>query len=289
MMQQQLQLQQIQIQSPQQNQPQYLNQQEQQQQIQNQLIQQQQQSGQLTNASIPQPNISQINIQPKPQMLIGTQSNLATSQAQSMDNRPTIMSMVSISSGNITTTNGTPLIQAHALGIPGLTQQSHVTLQPPQNPLAAMTTLSYNASPTTVNNLNKDDKQKTEQQKINEQLQQTAIQTLVSLSTATTVVSTAPTLTSTTANGDQTNTVSTSSADGGDANDNASLTGKEPTDIFKLESRAARKRPLREVIHVNVSGRLAYTYTIHICLLRPVLTHTHTVVARRIYNNTESE
>lgn len=225
-MQQQLQLQQIQIQSPQPNQQQYLNQQEQQQQIQNQLIQQQQ-SGQLTNATITQPNISQINIQPKPQMIIGPQqTSFATSQAQSMDNRPTIMSMVSISGGSLSSA-GTPLIQP----IAGLASPPHVTLQPPQNPLAAMTTLSYNASPSNPN-LSKDDKQKSDQQKLNDQLQQSAIHTLVSLSTATSVVSTAPTLTSTTAtlaNGDQssdTNTVATSSTDAAAPVDTTSASGK---------------------------------------------------------------
>lgn len=223
---QQLQLQQIQIQPPGTPQ-QYINQQEHQQQIQNQLIQHQQ-TGQLTNASgmnsSPQ-NIHQISIQPKPQILIGTQpTSLATSQAQSLDNRPTIMSMVSIA-GTVSSTNGTPLIQSQALqAIQSMSSQPHVTLQPPQNPLAAMTTLSYSASPTI---LNKDDKQKNDQQKINEQLHQNALQSLVSLSTGTSTVTTEST--TSLSNGDpssQTNTVSTSSPDTVSSIDAATGSGK---------------------------------------------------------------
>lgn len=231
MMAQQLQLQQIHIQAPGTPQ-QYINQQEHQQQIQNQLIQHQQ-TGQLTNATInssPQ-NIHQINIQPKPQILINTQqAALATSQSQPIDNRPTIMSMVSIA-GTVSSTNGSPLIQSQALqAIQGMASPPHVTLQPPQNPLAAMTTLSYTATPT---NLNKDDKQKSDQQKINEQLHQNAsLQSLVSLSTGTTLVTSeatmSPSVTSL-ANGDlssQTNTVSTSSPDAVTSMDTTTVSGK---------------------------------------------------------------
>lgn len=228
---------QFQIQQSQQTPQQYLNQQEQQQQIQNHLIQQ---SGQqITNAIGMQQNIHQINIQPKPQIVIGPQqTTLSTSQAQSMENRPTIMSMVSIAGNTVSSTNGSPMTHALASiqGLAGpMASPSHVTLpvlQPPQNPLAAMTTLSYNASPTPPT-LTKDDKQlKAEQQKINDQLQQSAIQTLVSLSTAP-VVSTmqsamSPALTPT-ANGDlsaQTNTVSTSSTDASVPMDTTPATGE---------------------------------------------------------------
>lgn len=231
MMAQQLQLQQIHIQAPGTPQ-QYINQQEHQQQIQNQLIHQQ--TGQLTSVTLnssPQ-NIHQINIQPKPQILIGTpQTALATTQAQPLDNRPTIMSMVSIA-GTVSSTNGSPLIQSQALqAIQGMASPPHITLQPPQNPLAAMpmTTLSYTASPT---NTNKDDKQKSDQSKIIELHQNSSLQSLISLSTGTTLVTSEPTMSpsiTSLANGDlssQTNTVSTSSPDAVTSMDTSAVSGK---------------------------------------------------------------
>lgn len=262
---------QFQIQQSQQTPQQYLNQQEQQQQIQNHLIQQ---SGQqLTNAIGMQQNIHQINIQPKPQIVIGPQqTTLSTSQAQSMENRPTIMSMVSIAGNTVSSTNGSPMTHALASiqGLAGpMASPSHVTLpvlQPPQNPLAAMTTLSYNASPTPPT-LTKDDKQlKAEQQKINDQLQQSAIQTLVSLST-TPVVSTmqsamSPAL-APTANGDlsaQTNTVSTSSTDASVPMDTTPATGEN---IFFL------------LLYIIICSCNMICYMFHIKKKMEILAPTH--------------
>lgn len=137
---QQMQLQQIQVQSssglP--TQTQYVNEPEHQ--IQNQLIQSQQIA----------------------------QNGLTTSQAKASENRP-IMTMVSLGSGNNNTSS--PMNAMQNMNSP---LSSHLTIQPPPNPLAAMTTLSYNPSNGMVtNNIAKDDKQNSskadEQQKTNEQ------------------------------------------------------------------------------------------------------------------------
>lgn len=97
------------------------------------------------------------------------QNGLTTSQAKaSVENRP-IMTMVSLGSSNNNTSS--PMNAMQNMNSP---LSSHLTIQPPPNPLAAMTTLSYNPSNGMVtNNIPKDDKQNSskadEQQKTNEQ------------------------------------------------------------------------------------------------------------------------
>lgn len=177
-----MQLQQIQIQSPTasslqgQATAQFISQQDHQQ-IQNQLIQQQ--------IVLQQPNgtsgLQQISIQPK------TQQPTSMHQTQALENRP-LMSVVSISSPNVSSSNGSPILSSIA-------SPTHITLQPQPNPLVAMSTLSYTASPSAFL---KDEKQQNaikaaaaaaaaasadEQQKLNDQMQQTAAAaSLVSLS-----------------------------------------------------------------------------------------------------------
>lgn len=218
MLQQQIQLQQIQIQSPSTGQPgqQQITQQfvtpQDTQQIQNQLMQQQQQQialqQQVQNGITTvttQPNgIQQITIQPKTQQILIGQQSVAQTQSN-IDNRP-IMTMVSIAGNSVTAANGgaqiisqsaSPLNAMQTLSGNQLSSPPHLTLQPPPNPLAAMTSLSYNASTgmltsTTANSSIKDEKPSTnaskidEQMKANEQsLQISAAASLVSLSQST--------------------------------------------------------------------------------------------------------
>lgn len=185
MMPQQMQLQQIQIQPSGltgqaqlqgQQQTQYVTSQDTHQQIQNQLIQSQQlamqqQAQNNLNAQQANAQIQQITIQqqPKQQILIGQQS-AAQSQA-SMENRP-IMTMVSIGGGGNTSASGnhanntiSTLNAMQNLGSP-MNSPQHLTIQPPPNPLAAMTSLSYSATPSTIltnssSNIGKDDKNTT--------------------------------------------------------------------------------------------------------------------------------
>lgn len=158
--------------------------------------QQQQQNG-ITQTN----GIQQISIQPKP-ILIGTQQTSSQAQTQSLESRP-MMTMVSIGGNNVSSTNSSPMLQGQTGSSPtatlnamsnSLSAPPHLTLQPQPNPLAAMTTLSYTASPSMT--LNKDDKQNSqqakaeEQQKLNEQLQQSAAAaSLVSLSNSSSAVS----------------------------------------------------------------------------------------------------
>lgn len=146
---QQMQLQQIQIQSglSGQGQPQFVSQSDQQQ-IQNQLMQSQQivlqQQAQGGPNAAQSNGIQQITIQQPKQILVGQQS-VAQSQA-TIENRP-IMTMVPIGSGN----NTSPLNAMQNLTSPLSTSQQ-ITLQPQPNPLAAMTSLSYSASPSVLTN-----------------------------------------------------------------------------------------------------------------------------------------
>lgn len=137
---QQMQLQQIQIQSglTGQQQQQFVNQD--QQQLQNQIMQSQQlalqqQAHNALNAS--QTNgIQQITIQQPKQILVGQQS---VGQNQTLENRPI---MVSIGGNNAASS----LNAMQNLSSPIVTSQA-MTLQPPPNPLAAMTSLSYSTVP----------------------------------------------------------------------------------------------------------------------------------------------
>lgn len=139
---QQMQLQQIQLTG--QGQTQYVNQSDQQQ-IQNQILQsqqmamQQQAQGALNTSQAN--GIQSITIQQPKQILVSQQS-VAQSQAN-MENRP-IMTMVSI--GN----NGTSPLNAMQNLTSPIGSPSNLTLQPPPNPLAAMTSLSYSTTPTGI-------------------------------------------------------------------------------------------------------------------------------------------
>lgn len=182
MMPQQMQLQQIQIQPSGltgqaqlqgQQQTQYVTSHDTHQQIQNQIMQSQQlamqhQAQNNLNANQGNAQIQQITIQqPKQQILIGQQS--AAQNQTSMESRP-IMTMVSIGGGNSGTGNSgnntmTTLNAMQSLGSP-MNSPQHLTIQPPPNPLAAMTSLSYSATPSTIltnssANIGKDDKNTT--------------------------------------------------------------------------------------------------------------------------------
>lgn len=191
---QQMQLQQIQIQSglTGQQQQQFVNQD--QQQLQNQIMQSQQlalqqQAHNALNAS--QTNgMQQITIQQPKQILVGQQS---VGQSQSLENRPI---MVSIGGNNAASS----LNAMQNLGSPIVTSQA-MTLQPPPNPLAAMTSLSYStvASGTLTNstaNMAKDAAQKADdaQKSI---MESTAISTSTS-STITTIANASITISSAT-------------------------------------------------------------------------------------------
>lgn len=161
-------------------QTQYVTSQDAHQQIQNQILQSQQlaqmqqQAQNNLNTSQANAQIQQITIQqPKQQIVLGPQS-VAQSQA-SMENRP-IMTMVSIGGGsgvvsagtNANTANNTisTFTGMHNLGTP-INSQQHLPIQPPQNPLAAMTSLSYSATPSGIltnstSNITKDDKHDTQ-------------------------------------------------------------------------------------------------------------------------------
>lgn len=146
------------------------------QQIQNQLIQShqiaamQQQAQNNLNASHGNAPNQQLTIQqPKQQHILIGQHSAAQSQA-SMENRP-IMTMVSIGGGNSSAGSNTgnntisTLNAIQSLGSP-MNSPQHLTIQPPPNPLAAMTSLSYSATPTTIltnssSNMAKDDKNAT--------------------------------------------------------------------------------------------------------------------------------
>lgn len=174
------QLQQIQIQpsglsAQGQQQTQYVTSQDTQQQIQNQLQQQlamqQHAQNNLNTSQANAAQIQQITIQPPKQPLLIGQQSVAQSQA-SMENRP-IMTMVSIGGGGsgivsaganannvsntITSLNAMQHLGSH------MSAQQHLPIQPPPNPLAAMTSLSYSATPSAIltnstPNMAKDDK-----------------------------------------------------------------------------------------------------------------------------------
>lgn len=182
---QQMQLQQIQIQpsglsgqaSVQgQQTTQYVTSQDTHQQIQNQIMQTQQlamhhQAQNNLNTSQANGQIQQITIQQPKQILIGQQS-VANQNQTSMENRP-IMTMVSISGGgnsvsgaNSGVTNTVSSLNAMQNLSSPVSAPQHLTIQPPPNPLAAMTSLSYSATPSailtnTTSNIAKDDKNTT--------------------------------------------------------------------------------------------------------------------------------
>lgn len=156
---QQMQLQSIQLTG--QQQAQFVNQHEQQQ-IQNQIMQSQQialQQQTQNNLNTNQASgISQITIQQakQPQQIFIGQQSTAQSQATN-ENRPT-MTMVSIGGNNASS----PLNAMQNLSSPIGSSQTP-TLQPPPNPLAAMTSLSYSAAPSNIltnstANITKDEK-----------------------------------------------------------------------------------------------------------------------------------
>lgn len=175
--QQMQQLQQIQIQPNAQGQ--YVTSQDTHQQIQNQILQSQQMAMQQQaqnnlNTSQANAQIQQITIQqPKQQILIGQQSTAQSQASISMENRP-IMTMVSIGGGSGVVSTGSNANNAgnntissfsgmQNLGSPINLPQQHLPIQPPPNPLAAMTSLSYSAQPSGIltnstANIMKDDK-----------------------------------------------------------------------------------------------------------------------------------
>lgn len=250
MMQQQMQLQQIQIQQPNgnsiqgQTNGQFVNQSDHQQ-IQNQLIQHQQIVLQQQNGTN---GLQQISIQPK------VQQATSVNQSQSIENRP-LMSMVSIANGSVTTANGTPVLSSMSL-------PPHLTLQPPQNPLAAMTTLTYTASPSTI--LTKEEKQQNinkilgitsatatteDQQKTNEQLQQTAAATsLMSLSIASSTIPTSsingPTITSSTPASIPTSNAVVVTSSVSMSSNKDKIPGKNSLNDIKLTLRLLIKNPI---------------------------------------------
>lgn len=203
---QQMQLQQIQIQPSGlpgqttvqgQQQTQYVTSQDTHQQIQNQIMQSQQiamqqQVQNSLNTNQANAQIQQITIQqPKQQILIGQQN--ATSQSQaSMENRP-IMTMVSIgggsSGGNSSNNTIASLNAMQNLGSP-MSSPQHLTIQPPPNPLAAMTSLSYSASPSAIltnstSNITKDDKNTTKSDDTQKPSNQNTSEPTVHISTST--------------------------------------------------------------------------------------------------------
>lgn len=155
MMPQQMQIQQIQVQSNN-GQQQYVSQQEQ---IQNQLIQQsqqiamQQQNGMTVTTQAN--GMQQISIQQQPKQMVVGQQAVTSQQTTSIDNSRPVVTMVSIGSSAPT------LSGMHNMSSP-IQTSSPMTLQPPPNPLAAMTNLSFAPNgmiSTNTISITKDDKQ----------------------------------------------------------------------------------------------------------------------------------
>lgn len=170
---QQIQMQQIQIQQSNhglqgaQN-TQYVSQQDQQQQLHNQILQSQQMALQQQQAQNGVVTSQANNVK---QILVG-QQNMASGQG----------TLVSIGANS-------PLNTIQTLNSP-ITSTPHLTLQPPPNPLAAMTTLSYNGPSFQSTQINKDDKHtagKTDE-KHNEQVSQSTVESSIATSNATTIV-----------------------------------------------------------------------------------------------------
>lgn len=267
----------VQQQQPQQQQQQQPQQQQGHQPTQTQL-------GQITmTTTTAQPGQQHVNIQPKPSILIGQPQVVSQSQQQPhLDNR-SIMSMVSLgtnSVGNtITITNGTPIItqqqqqpqqpqtisshQIHNLSTP-LTSPPHVPLQPPPNPLVAMTTLSagpFNTALALQNSKQEELLRKTESGSMTIL---TTMKTEVSTAVATSTAEQHPIISSALGSGSSTVTVSSAdnSATSSTSNAKSTATPDAPTpmDTTPAKGKYAKYNKIKN-FNLNLIEALQYTFT----------------------------